>query len=222
MVFLEWMHGGHKQIRLLSLDGIWRERGHIVTGLSPTRDCFVMPQCLVWKSMATLSLETPLEHLQPQGLAAWLGGDWCLMFSHPRDFQAQVTGKRRGLDSLRQQLRARALKIVGIQPSGSFESSWIDELHGDQRILWLPQVSGLVTDDLSTAAALLRDEILAMPTRFVLFVDAALRSREVLQYSAGRDFVSISDLLLTVDMLRARPAFTRSTSTYGGARLPLR
>ncbi len=160
--------------------------------------------------MAALRLDAELEQLNPPELRTWLAGDWCLIFSHPQDFQAQAKG-RRSLEQLRQQLRTRALRVLGVRLNALPESSWIDELHGDQQCVWLAQPSTEATDELSAAARLLRDELLAQQTPFVLFVDGDLRRREVLHYSAGRDYVSTADLLLTVDMLRARPSISRNS-----------
>ncbi len=160
--------------------------------------------------MAALCLDAGSEHLHPPELRTWLAGDWCLLFSHPQDFQARIKG-RRGLEQLRQQLRMRALRVLGVTPIGLPESSWVDELQGDRQIVWLREPSAEATDEFSAAARRLRDELLTPQTPFALFVDGDLQRREVLQYSAGRDYVSIFDLLLTVDMLRTRPSISRNS-----------
>ena len=50
----------------------------------------------------------------------WLDGDWCMLFSHPADFEDQGFERDRWLDILRQEFQAegvRALACASHEPS---------------------------------------------------------------------------------------------------------
>src|SRR5450755_3722323 len=132
--------------------------------------------------MATLCIgevdcSTPL-------LRDWLAGDWALLFSHPADFQDQGLESDRWLEILRDEFRARAVRPIACRrPAGVPDGSWVGELICDHRLLRLESVSGAQDGVIDMAARNLRHDILELPPRFVLIVDASLQRRGVLKYS---------------------------------------
>jgi alkyl hydroperoxide reductase subunit AhpC len=154
--------------------------------------------------MTTLCLDLAFENSSGRDLHEWLGGAWALLFSNPEDFQPQGREKGRWLNGLRQEFRARALHAVAVKRDGPPQLSWIDELHFDRQPVRLREPSFVAADEVSFAARALRGELLTLQSRFVLFIDGALKRRGVLKYSAGRHSASALDLLASVDTLRSR------------------
>jgi hypothetical protein len=160
--------------------------------------------------MTTLCLDLALEASCQLELHEWLCGDWALLFSNPEDFQPNACEKNRWLDGLRQEVDARALRALAVKRDGPPEGSWIDELHFDPQPVRLREPAFVAGDALSFAARALRGELLTLQTRFVVFIDGALKRRGLLKYSAGRHSVSALDLLVSVDALRSRRLIGRA------------
>jgi hypothetical protein len=76
------------------------------------------------------------------------------------------------------------------------DTGWASDLTGDRSLLRLECVD--------VPSRTLREDIMGMPSRFALIVDAQLRRRGVLKYSAGRSSISPLDLLASIDALRRR------------------
>jgi len=141
-------------------------------------------------------------------LRDWLGGDWGLLFSHPLDFQDQGLEHDRWLDILRQEFRARGARPLCCRAAaGDADGGWVGELTDDHRLLRLHASAGVA----DLPARSLREDILAMPPRFVLIVDDSLRRRGVLKYGAGGSRISPLDLLASIAALR-RPYPTRAAA----------
>jgi alkyl hydroperoxide reductase subunit AhpC len=172
--------------------------------------------------VATLCLDRLSEYDSRLELQRWLAGDWALLFSNPEDFELPGYRRSRRLAHLRQDFQMRGLRALAVRIGGAPTPGWVDELHSDSQIVRLSEPAVEAADDGSTAARLLREDLLTTATSFVLFIDGTLRRQDVLRYSAGRDSVSLSDLLVTVDALRSRRSFDRGwleqpPSRYGNA-----
>jgi alkyl hydroperoxide reductase subunit AhpC len=88
--------------------------------------------------MTALCLDFAHEHRRALDLHEWLSGAWALLFSNPEDFQPQGRDKRGWLDSVRQELSARAVCALAVKrDSGPPASSWIDELQFDPQLVGL-------------------------------------------------------------------------------------
>jgi len=162
--------------------------------------------------MTTLCLDRAMEKTCGWDLHEWLGGDWALLFSNPRDFeQPQVFEERRhGLEALRQEFRMRGVRALAVKRDGLPESNWVDELHGSWQPVRLREPLFVAADKVSFATRALRGELLTLQCRFVLFIDGALKRRGMFKYSPGRDPGSPLQLLASLDALRLQPAIRRA------------
>jgi hypothetical protein len=132
-------------------------------------------------------------------LRDWLQADWAILFSHPSDFEYQGLENDRWLSILRCEFDARAVRALALQRAGADAvAGWTHDLSGERCLVRLGRVDA--------PSRALREQILAMPSRFALIIDAQLRSRGVLKYRAGRASVSPLDLLGSIDALRRRRA----------------
>ena len=130
-------------------------------------------------------------------LRDWLQDDWAILFSHPIDFQYQGLENDRWLSILREEFGARGVRPLACKRAvAELDTGWASDLTGDRSLLRLECVD--------VPSRTLREDILGMPSRFALIVDAQLRRRGVLKYSAGRSSISPLDLLASIDALRRR------------------
>src|ERR1700722_5706717 len=90
------------------------------------------------ETVAVLCLDYDLEETGGCDLQDWLGGQWALLFSHPRDFQYLGPKQQRWLDALRQDSHACAVRPIALKRSGGpLEASWVDELLGERQLIRL-------------------------------------------------------------------------------------
>jgi hypothetical protein len=140
-------------------------------------------------------------------LRDWLRGDWAMLFSHPVDFQYQGLEIDRWQSILREEFRNRGVRPLACRRGAAeLDGSWVSDLIADRGLVRLEGGNGGGDEIVDLPLRALREDILAMPPRFVLIVDDELRRRGVLKYSAGRATVSPLDLLGSIDLLRRRHA----------------
>jgi len=141
-------------------------------------------------------------------LRDWLRGDWAMLFSHPNDFQYQGLENDRWVSILRDEFGARGVRpLACTRGAVELDGSWVSDLIADRGLVRLESAGAEAPNaPVDLPARALRDDIVAMPPRFVLIVDEDLRRRGVLKYSAGRASVSPLDLLGSIDVLRRRHA----------------
>lgn len=160
--------------------------------------------------MTTLCLDRALESTIHLDLHHWLGGDWTLLFSDPEDFRPQAAEGDQRLVDLRREFNARGLRAIAVRRDGRPRPSWLDDLQLDSETVRLREPAFAAADSISFAARALRGELLTLQSRYVAFIDGALKRRGLLKYSAGRQSISIPDLLISVDALRSRNLIARA------------
>ena len=130
-------------------------------------------------------------------LRDWLQGDWALLFSHPIDFQYHGLETDRWLSILREEFCAREVRpLACTRDLTEIDAGWASELVEDRSLVRLGGAD--------VAARNLRQDVMNLPSRFVVIVDETLQRRGVLKYSAGRSTISPLDLLASIDLLRRR------------------
>lgn len=150
---------------------------------------------------AVRSIETAYPAL---GLREWLAGDWGMVFSHPEDFQDGGLEQDRWLTIVGEEFHASAVRPLACSVGTiRLDGSWVSHLTADWRMI---KLEGAVAD---LTARLLRADLSALQSRFVLIVDEHLRRRGLLRYEPERMRLSPLDLLASVSALRRRPAAAR-------------
>jgi alkyl hydroperoxide reductase subunit AhpC len=147
-----------------------------------------------------------LCHSAAEGAVAmrdWLDGDWCMVFSHPEDFEDQGLERDRWLDILRQEFQAegvRALACAGDQQAS--DASWVSALAEDRRRVRLLNAGDEAERVFDLPALALCETLRGLPARYVLIVDDTLTRRGVLRYTPGRAHCSPLELLASIHVLR--------------------
>jgi hypothetical protein len=137
-------------------------------------------------------------------------GDWCLLFSHPEDFDEQGFERDRWLLLVREAFAARRVLPAALDaPGAGRQHGW----------LWaIDPRSRFVAESVEEAASATRVVSLfrdasppdrRQPTspavRRVVFVDPAGRCRWVYGYAPGTRPVSVFDLLAMIERLESSP-----------------
>ena len=155
-------------------------------------------------------------------LRAWLAGNWGLLFSHPEDFQYRGFESDRWLAVMHEEfegcgVRPLALALACRAGRRIRDGSWVSAMTGDWRVINLhaamPARATSAEEIVDLNARLIQADIAQLQTRFVLIVDAGLRRRGLLRYSAGGTGVSPLDLLASIQAMRRSPSRTRASST---------
>jgi hypothetical protein len=157
--------------------------------------------------MTTLCLDRAVESTCGWNLHEWLDGEWALLFSNPEDFEPQI---QHGLEALRQGFGTRGVRALAVMRDGPAQSSWVDELHGSWQPVRLREPPFAAADKVSFAARALRGELLTLQSRYVLFIDGALKRHGVLKYGAAGHPGSPSELLVSLDTLRIQSPIRRA------------
>jgi len=133
----------------------------------------------------------------------WLGNDWGVLFSHPKDFTPVCTTELGTVARLKPEFDRRGVKVIGLSVDGvSDHEGWSKDIEATQGVaLNFP----LIADkDRSIAEAydMIHPNAEATATvRSVFVVDPAKKVRLTLTYpaSTGRDF---SEILRAIDSLQ--------------------
>jgi thioredoxin-dependent peroxiredoxin len=134
----------------------------------------------------------------------WLEGDWCMVFSHPEDFEDQGFERDRWLDILRQEFQAEGVRALACaRDEQACDGSWVSALADDRRRVGLLRAGDAAPGVSDLPALVLRETLRGLPERYVLILDEALTRRGVLRYSPGHGRCSPLALLASVHVLRS-------------------
>ena len=133
----------------------------------------------------------------------WLGSDWGLLFSHPRDFTPVCTTELGAVARLKPDFDRRGVKVIGLSVDGvSDHEGWSRDIEATQGVaLNFP----LVADkdrEVATAYGMLHPNADTTATvRSVFVIDDQKKVRLTLTYpaSTGRNF---DEILRVVDSLK--------------------
>ena len=133
----------------------------------------------------------------------WLGDDWAILFSHPRDFTPVCTTELGAVARLKPEFDRRGVKVLGLSVDGvSDHEGWSRDIEATQGVaLNFPLIA-----DKDRAIALAYDMLdptaeATQTVRSVFVIDPAKKVRLTLTYpaSTGRDF---NEILRAIDSLQ--------------------
>jgi alkyl hydroperoxide reductase subunit AhpC len=133
----------------------------------------------------------------------WIGDDWAILFSHPRDFTPVCTTELGAVARLKPEFDRRGVKVVGLSVDGvSDHEGWSRDIEATQGVaLNFPLIA-----DKDRAIAQAYDMLdptaeATQTVRSVFVIDPAKKVRLTLTYpaSTGRDF---NEILRAVDSLQ--------------------
>ena len=133
----------------------------------------------------------------------WIGDDWAILFSHPKDFTPVCTTELGAVARLKPEFDRRGVKVIGLSVDGvSDHEGWSKDIEATQGVaLNFP----LIADkdrEIATAYDMLHPNAEATATvRSVFVIDPAKKVRLTLTYpaSTGRDF---NEILRAIDSLQ--------------------
>ena len=139
----------------------------------------------------------------PVSFHSWMGDDWAILFSHPKDFTPVCTTELGEVARLKPEFAKRGVKVIGlsVDPADS-HTEWAKDIHETQgHALNFPLIA-----DADRKVSDLYDMIHpnandTLTVRSVFVIDANKKIRLVLTYpaSTGRNF---AEILRTVDSLQ--------------------
>jgi len=143
----------------------------------------------------------------------WLGDDWCVMFSHPKDFTPVCTTELGSVAAHKPEFDRRNCKVIGISVDGvSDHLAWSGDIErsqghalnypliGDPELAVVKAYDMLPADDGETAEG--RTPVDNQTARSVFIIGPDKRIKATLTYpmSTGRNFVEILRLLDSVQL----------------------
>ena len=133
----------------------------------------------------------------------WIGDQWAVLFSHPKDFTPVCTTELGAVAKLKSEFAKRGVKVVGLSVNGLTDhEGWSRDIEETQGVkLNFPLIA-----DPDRAVALAYDMIDQnskdnVTVRSVFVIDSSKKVRLTLTYpqSTGRNF---TEILRTIDSLR--------------------
>jgi thioredoxin-dependent peroxiredoxin len=142
----------------------------------------------------------------------WAGGDWVILFSHPKDFTPVCTTELGSVARLKPEFERRHVKVIGLSVD-SIEShgKWADDIRDTQGYaLNFP----LIADSDRYVARLYgmihpkHDEVFTVRTVFIIDPHKRIRLTVTYPQTAGRNF---EEILRVIDSLQLTDAHSVST-----------
>lgn len=133
----------------------------------------------------------------------WLGGSWCVLFSHPKDFTPVCTTELGRAANLKDEFDRRGVRMIALSvDSVDDHRRWIADIEETQRA----KMSYPVLGDQDRKVSKLYDMIHSeaddtAPVRSVFVIDPSKKIRAMITYpaSTGRSF---SEILRVIDSLQ--------------------
>lgn len=139
----------------------------------------------------------------PITLYDWMGGDWCVLFSHPKDFTPVCTTELGEVSRLKEDFKRRTCKVLGLSvDSLTDHESWAEDIKETQN----QEVNFPLLADVDQKVATLYGMIHPksdpkLTVRSVFVIDNNKKMRLSLTYppSTGRNF---QEILRAIDSLQ--------------------
>src|ERR1700694_2906503 len=125
----------------------------------------------------------------------WIGNQWAVLFSHPKDFTPVCTTELGYVAKIKPEFDKRGVKVIAlsVDPVDSHKK-WIRDIAGTQKTKMNFPIIGDVDSKVSNLYGMIHPEAAATITvRSVYIIDANKKVRATIQYppSTGRDFTEI-------------------------------
>ena len=159
--------------------------------------------------MTTLTLGSPAPDFScnttegPIRFHHWIGDDWCVLFSHPKDFTPVCTTELGAMARLQPEFLRRGVKVIGLSVDGiSDHEGWSRDIEETQGVrLNFPLIADAdraVSDKYDMIHPNADD---TLTVRSVFVIDNQKKVRLTLTYpaSTGRNF---DEILRTIDSLK--------------------
>lgn len=142
----------------------------------------------------------------------WIGGKWCVLFSHPADFTPVCTTELGEVAKLKTEWDKRGVKVIALSvDSVADHKDWIADIEETQTAkIWYP----ILADEdkkVSTLYGMIHPDAAANITvRSVYVIDPKKKLRLTIAYppSTGRDF---REILRTIDSLQLTDKYKVAT-----------
>ncbi|MEO8272906.1 MAG: peroxiredoxin [Chloroflexota bacterium] len=133
----------------------------------------------------------------------WIGDDWAILFSHPRDFTPVCTTELGAVARLKPEFDRRGVKVLGLSVDGvSDHEAWSRDIEATQGVaLNFPLIADKDRAIAETYDMLHPNAEATATVRSVFVIDPAKKVRLMLTYpaSTGRDF---NEILRVIDSLQ--------------------
>jgi alkyl hydroperoxide reductase subunit AhpC len=133
----------------------------------------------------------------------WIGDDWCVLFSHPKDFTPVCTTELGAVAKLKNEFTKRGVKVIGLSVNGLTDhQGWSKDIEETQGV----KLNFPLLADPERTVSILYDMIHPnaeqnVTVRSVFVIDNAKKVRLTITYpqSTGRNF---AEILRTIDSLK--------------------
>jgi alkyl hydroperoxide reductase subunit AhpC len=133
----------------------------------------------------------------------WIGNQWAVLFSHPKDFTPVCTTELGYVAKIKPEFDNRGVKVIAlsVDPVDSHKK-WIGDIEETQKTKMNFPIIGDTDSKVSNLYGMIHPEAAATITvRSVYIIDANKKVRATIQYppSTGRDF---NEILRVIDSLQ--------------------
>jgi alkyl hydroperoxide reductase subunit AhpC len=142
----------------------------------------------------------------------WLGGDWAVLFSHPKDFTPVCTTELGAVARLKPEFERRGVKVIGLSVDGVADhEGWSRDIEATQGVALNFPLLADPDRSVATAYGMLHPNADTTATvRSVFVIDDQKKVRLTLTYpaSTGRNF---DEILRVVDSLKLTSSHSVAT-----------
>ncbi len=142
----------------------------------------------------------------------WVGGSWCILFSHPKDFTPVCTTELGYMARIKPEFDARNVKILGVSVDAvESHKGWIKDIEETQSAT---VTYPIIADQQRKVANLYgmmhpaHDEVYTVRTVFVIDPNKKIRLMITYPQTCGRNF---DEILRVVDSLQLTDRFSVAT-----------
>ncbi|MFI5289413.1 MAG: peroxiredoxin [Polyangia bacterium] len=150
----------------------------------------------------------------------WMGNDWCVLFSHPKDFTPVCTTELGYVARAKPDFEKRHCKViaVSVDPVDSHKK-WLGDIEETQKVKMNYPILGDADKKVSNLYGMIHPEANnTLTVRSVFFIDPQKKVRAMLTYpaSTGRNFDEILRVLDSLQLTDSHKVATPANWKDGG------